>query len=107
MRAKESEPSSDQSHIFPSTYATIFFGTPHRGLVVDDIRASLEEESSRHALLDSIEKGAGLLEAELSRFIDYCSDIRIVNFYETGQTRKLVRVCIDMRMGRAFPKCYG
>ncbi|RPB13466.1 hypothetical protein P167DRAFT_115662 [Morchella conica CCBAS932] len=91
VRAKESEPGSDQSHIFPSTYATIFFGTPHRGLVVDDIRASLEEESSRHALLDSIEKGAGLLEAELSRFIDYCSDIRIVNFYETGQTRKLVR----------------
>ncbi|RPB09223.1 hypothetical protein P167DRAFT_511146, partial [Morchella conica CCBAS932] len=91
VRARESDLGTEQNRIFSATHLTIFFGTPHRGFVVDDIRASLEEGSSRHSLLDSIEKGASILASELSRFIDYSDNIKIVNFFETHQTRKLAR----------------
>lgn len=39
--------------------------------------------------------GSDALRMELTRFIDYSTSIKIINFDETGQTRKLVKVCLE------------
>lgn len=86
----------DESHVLasllPATYATIFFGTPHRGLVVDDIRSMLGENSPRVGLVDSISEKSGDIQTELTKFLNYVTDIKVVTFYEMRETRKLVMV---------------
>lgn len=78
--------------LFQSTRAAIFFGTPHRGLLVDDILAMVGEGSPRVALVNSISSGSNVLKIELEKFFDCSASLRIVSFYETMQTRKLVKV---------------
>lgn len=86
--------------LFSNTRAAIFFGTPHRGLVVDDILAMLEDGSSREALVKSIQTGAGNLESELARFINYSAEARmkIISFKEMERTKKLKQVCTSFKV---------
>jgi len=70
----------------------IFFGAPHRGLVVDDILPMLGEGSPREALVKSLTSSSLQLRSELRRFINYSSQFKIVSFRETGLTRKLKMV---------------
>lgn len=72
MKAKEN--AERHGDLFKSTRATIFFGTPHRGQV------------------KSMACGSDVLAIELARFIDYSTSMKIISFYETSQTRKLVMV---------------
>lgn len=90
MKAKEND--RDHGALFDSTRATIFFGTPHRGLLVDDILAMAGDDSPRASLVKSIASGSHALNTELTKFIKYSTSLRIVSFYETSQTRKLVKV---------------
>lgn len=80
--------------LFMSTKAAIFFGTPHRGLVVDDLLAMIGEGSTREDLIKSLEVGSQELKRELSRFIHALTvnKMKIVTFKEIGQTRRLVKV---------------
>lgn len=91
MKAEE----NDRVHgaLFKSVCGTIFFGTPHRGIVVDDILAMVGESSPRTDLVNSIALGSNALKTELAKFIHCASSIRIVSFYETMQTKKLAKVC--------------
>lgn len=91
---KANENKGRHGALFANTRATLFFGTPHRGLVVDDILAMLEDGSAREALVKSIQTGAGNLESELTRFINYSAGarIKIVSFKEMEKTKKLKQV---------------
>ncbi|KAI5839115.1 hypothetical protein DFP73DRAFT_484559, partial [Morchella snyderi] len=88
VKAKESEFS--HGTLFRRTLGTMFFGTPHRGFLVDDILAMVNG-STRAALVESLEEGSEGLATELNRFITYAAGhgMRIVSFKETQQTRKL------------------
>lgn len=96
MKAKESEYS--HGSLFRRTRATMFFGTPHRGFLVDDILAMVNG-STRLALVKSLEEGSEGLATELNKFITYAAGhgMRIVSFKETQQTRKLQQVRIRSR----------
>lgn len=84
---------TDNGNLFRSTRATIFFGTPHRGLQVDDILAMTEDGSARANLVSSIAVGSTDLEKKLEVFKGCAATLKIISFYETTQTRKLVKVC--------------
>lgn len=94
MKAKE----NDRVHgtVFKSVCGTIFFGTPHRGIIVDDILAMVGEGSPRTELVKSIALGSDALKAELAKFIHCSEPMRIVSFYETTQTRKLAKVRLSL-----------
>ena len=80
--------------LYRATYGILFFGTPHRGLLVEDIRQRVEGQGAnpRSALLDEVMKNSELLEYQLVDFKNLIRDRKIVSFYETGQTRQLLWV---------------
>lgn len=65
---------------------------------MDDIAAMLGEGSPREALVASIKVGSEELECDLKKFILYskASDLKIVSFKESMNTRKLKKVCQDI-----------
>ncbi|KAI5820655.1 hypothetical protein BZA77DRAFT_226720, partial [Pyronema omphalodes] len=72
-----------------ATVAIIFFGVPHKGLVVTDIRRMLKEEHPRQELLNQITTKSQLLADQLADFKNIVEDRRIVSFYERQQTAHL------------------
>jgi hypothetical protein len=77
-----------------ATYGMLLFGTPHRGLVVNDIERMLgQEDHPRHHLLRQISNKSDILLVQLADFKNLIRDRRIVSFYETDQTRQLEYVC--------------
>jgi hypothetical protein len=93
VQAKENE--TRFGTLFSSIRAIMFFGTPHRGLVVDDILAMIKENSPRQALVQSLQQGENELQRQLRRFINYSTllNLKIVSFKEIEQTQKLIQVC--------------
>ncbi|KAL1637636.1 hypothetical protein SLS58_009239 [Diplodia intermedia] len=84
--------------VYDTTYAILFFGTPHRGLSVDDIRGLLpDHEHPRHGLLDQIKSNSDALVDQLSDFKNIIQDRKIVSFYEAEQTPQLTH---DSTAGR-------
>lgn len=81
--------------LFQHTRATLFFGTPHRGMLVDDILNMIGDRSQRLKLVESLTTGSEELRRELERFINYSvsTDLKIVNFKEKDRSRKLKQVC--------------
>ncbi len=69
----------------------LLFATPHKGLVVDDIKRMLAENENhpRHTLLQQINHKSDLLIGQLADFKNLIRDRKIVSFYETEQTRQL------------------
>ncbi|KAI5845839.1 hypothetical protein DFP73DRAFT_476894 [Morchella snyderi] len=94
VRSKECNPRDDPAvyAIHQATRGVIFYGTPHRGFLVDDILGMLnpQENSERVKLVNSINKNSDLLHSELERFVDLAMQLRIVSFYERLQTRRPV-----------------
>ena len=84
----------EQTDLAKATYGFLFFGTPHRGLEIVDLRCMVEENKchSRNDLLDDIKRGSRLLEQQLLRFKNWIGDRRVVSFIEMKQTKKLQRV---------------
>ena len=61
-----------------------------------NLKCMVEENrcQSRGNLLEDIKRGSRLLEQQLSRFVDWIGDRKIVSFTEMQQTRKLQKVCV-------------
>ena len=74
-----------------ATYGILFFATPHKGLVVNDIQKMLagQEKHPRNALLQQINHKSDLLISQLADFRNLIRDRKVVSFYETEQTRQL------------------
>ncbi|KAJ6003890.1 hypothetical protein N7540_013172 [Penicillium herquei] len=82
-----------------ATYGMILFAIPHKGLVMDDIQQMLagDERHPRGHLLQQISSKSDLLVHQLADFKNLIRDRKVVSFYETEQTRRLV---LDAESGR-------
>ncbi|KAJ5745111.1 hypothetical protein N7520_010293 [Penicillium odoratum] len=82
-----------------ATYGMILFAIPHKGLVMDDIQQMLagDERHPRGHLLQQISSKSDLLVHQLAGFKNLIRDRKVVSFYETEQTRRLV---LDAESGR-------
>lgn len=72
--------------LLKATYGIFFFGTPHRGMVKDDLLAACEATGviqPRENLIKSIDKNCASLKENLRRFVDLCDSIKICTFTET------------------------
>lgn len=80
--------------LLKATYGILFFGTPHKGLLIDDIQRMVagEDQHPRMKLLEQIKQDSDLLINQLTDFKNLIRDRRIVSFYETQQTRRLQQV---------------
>jgi hypothetical protein len=83
------------SSLLRATYGMLLFGTPHRGLMIDDIQRMLagQKNHPRHHLLQQISHKSGILVHQLADFKNLIRDRKVVSFYETEQTRQLEFVC--------------
>jgi hypothetical protein len=74
-----------------ATYGILFFGAPHKGLVIDDIQRMImgKDDHPRAELLEQIKSKSDLLIYQLADFKNLIRDRKIVSFYETQQTRRL------------------
>jgi hypothetical protein len=74
-----------------ATYGILFFGTPHKGLVIADIQRMVagEDHHPRTELLEQIKLKSNLLIHQLADFKNLIRDRKIISFYETQQTRRL------------------
>lgn len=74
-----------------ATYGILFFGTPHQGLLIDDMKRMVvgDDDHPRTELLKQIEAKSELLIYQLVDFKNLIRDRKIVSFYETQQTRQL------------------
>jgi hypothetical protein len=77
-----------------ATYGMIFFGIPHKGLIMEDIHQMLTGDGChpRQQLLQQISSKSDLLTHQLADFKNLIRDRKVVSFYETEQTRQLVFV---------------
>lgn len=77
--------------LYKATYGILFFGTPHKGLVIDDIQRIIagEDHHPRADLLEQINVKSNLLIYQLADFKNLIRDRKIVSFYERQQTRRL------------------
>ncbi|OQE11585.1 hypothetical protein PENVUL_c002G01829 [Penicillium vulpinum] len=77
--------------LYQATYATIFFATPHKGMIVDDIKQMLtrHENHPRQHLVEQISNKSDILVHQLVDFKNLIGDRKVVSFYETGETRQL------------------
>ena len=96
MRAKDSDDAGIKS-IFATTHAMLFFGTPHRGLFIEDVISMVDEESqpNRKRLVEEIERECGSITSDMERFINLAKDLKILSFYETLETPKVAKVRIN------------
>ncbi|KAJ5348541.1 uncharacterized protein N7506_001794 [Penicillium brevicompactum] len=82
-----------------ATYGMILFAIPHKGLVMDDIQQMLAGDKSylREQLLRQISSNSDILIHQLADFKNLIRDRKVVSFYETEQTKRLV---LDSESGR-------
>ncbi|TGZ81923.1 hypothetical protein EX30DRAFT_395307 [Ascodesmis nigricans] len=79
--------------LIKAIYGIFFFGTPHKGMVVENLLEAMEAtgvSQERIELVKSIESNCETLKEEVRRFINLCSNIKICTFTETEQTAKVV-----------------
>ena len=69
----------------------LFFATPHKGLIIDDIQSMIAaaENHPRNKLLQEVKLNSDLLASQLIDFKNLIRDRKIVSFFETEQTRRL------------------
>lgn len=77
-----------------ATYGMMIFAIPHKGLVIDDIQQMLASDGRhpRGQLLQQISSKSDLLIHQLADFKNLIRDRKVVSFYETEQTRRLILV---------------
>ncbi|KUM55983.1 hypothetical protein ACN42_g11249, partial [Penicillium freii] len=85
--------------LYRATYGMILFAIPHKGLVMDDIQQMLAGDQShpREQLLRQISSNSDILIHQLADFKNLIRDRKVVSFYETEQTKRLV---LDSESGR-------
>ncbi|KAF2010868.1 hypothetical protein BU24DRAFT_496047 [Aaosphaeria arxii CBS 175.79] len=75
--------------IYQATYSIFFFGTPHKGMGVDNFRRMMgKNDNGRDALLDDIKKKSSVLEHLQDDFRNIIRERKIVSFYELNQTQQ-------------------
>lgn len=91
-----------------ATYGMILFAIPHKGLVIDDIQQMLAGDGHhpRDQLLQQISRDSDLLENQLVEFKNLIRDRKVVSFYETEQTRRLVLVRVGLCVKQASYDIY-
>ncbi|KAA8909657.1 hypothetical protein FN846DRAFT_776022 [Sphaerosporella brunnea] len=72
--------------LYRATVGIIFFGVPHKGLVVADMKSMLQEKHPRQELLNQITRNSQMLANQLADFKNIIEDRKIVSFYERQQT---------------------
>jgi hypothetical protein len=79
------------SALYNATYGILFFGTPHTGMVIDDIQKMIagEDHHPRVELLEQIKVKSNMLINQLVDFKNLIRDRKIISFYERQQTRRL------------------
>lgn len=94
MRARASDEDLAAQSLVRATYGVLFFGVPHRGLFIDDVINMVEAESQhqRIPLLKEINKTSEFITSELESFINLAARLKILSFYETAQTRQVMKV---------------
>jgi hypothetical protein len=77
--------------IYKATYGILFFATPHKELMVTDMKEMLTGRPGhlQHTLLDKIDQTLDLLVYQLADFKNLIRDRKVVSFYETEQTQQL------------------
>ncbi|PVF90980.1 hypothetical protein CPB86DRAFT_681978, partial [Serendipita vermifera] len=93
-------PNSHYSSLPDATVATFFFGTPHRGLHNDELKAMakdlLSDENQTLDLLRKLDAGSDFLARQRRLLADILARKKIVSFYETLETEvetgKYVRI---------------
>jgi hypothetical protein len=77
--------------LYKATYSILFFATPHKGLVVADMKKILAGDPNhpQHNVLEEIDENSIVLRYQLADFKNLIRDRRIVNFFETEQSREL------------------
>ncbi|KAL5360970.1 hypothetical protein BJX96DRAFT_175795 [Aspergillus floccosus] len=85
--------------LYRATYGMLLFAIPHKGLVMDDIEQMLAggRGHPREQLLRQISNKSDLLIHQLADFKNLIRDRKVVSFYETQQTRRLI---LDSESGR-------
>ncbi|KAL7271292.1 hypothetical protein RUND412_005959 [Rhizina undulata] len=80
-------------YLVAATYAVKFFGNPHRGILMNDVRKMLEDDtqSPRVGLLDEIDNSLNLGPV-INEFIKIAEGFKIVLFYERLQTAEVKKV---------------
>ena len=101
-RWKENHPAITSLH--RATYGMVLFAILHKGLVMDDIQQMLAGDKShpREQLLQQISSKSDLLIHQLADFKNLIRDRKVVSFYETEQTRRLVLVRIGLHLTQAM-----
>ncbi|KAL7267810.1 hypothetical protein RUND412_009588 [Rhizina undulata] len=81
------------SYLVAATCAVIFFGTPHRGISMEDVRKMLADYdvgNPRIGLLNEI-KDEFILEPYLQKFLKLAEGFKVVSFYERLQTAEVAK----------------
>jgi hypothetical protein len=79
--------------LYNAIEAFFFFGTPHTGLIVDEIRAMLKDPyHPKHSALSELDSANPFLGDQLRDFKNVLLKRPVISFYETKQTRQLVEV---------------
>lgn len=78
--------------LYDSIIGFMFFATPHRGLLIDDIQAMVGEDPThpRATLIEKIGYNSQWLVDQLRDFKNLIRNRPIINFIEMQQTRRLV-----------------
>jgi hypothetical protein len=71
-----------KTELFNATYGILFFGTPHKGLDMNNIASLLTLDSPRRDLIDSISQNAFQLTEQLRRFKEIVNNFKVVSYYE-------------------------
>lgn len=72
-----------------ATYGLLFFGTPHKGLFIEDILSIIGGDNPRRGLVEELREKSLSLQSQISDFRNLARDYKIVSFYETQQSRRL------------------
>ncbi|KAF8540589.1 hypothetical protein BDD12DRAFT_832783 [Trichophaea hybrida] len=78
--------------LLKATCGILFFGVPHRGMLVKSVVDALMRggHTGQLELLKEIDQGSKTLEIELRRFIDLCPLFKIYTFHQMLETRSVV-----------------
>ncbi|VUC37223.1 unnamed protein product [Clonostachys rosea] len=87
------DPNPSIRALYDAIIGILFFATPHRGILIDDIQSMVGEQgpNPRTALVDQIQSGSQQLKDQLDHFKNLIQGRKIISFIEMQQTRSLVR----------------
>ncbi|KAL7274139.1 hypothetical protein RUND412_002973 [Rhizina undulata] len=92
-RKGEMEAFVGNSYLVAATCAVLFFGTPHGGILMEDVSIMLEDQdvhNPRIKLLEEI-KNKSNLERDLNKFKRLAEGFKVVSFYERLQTAEVAK----------------